>query len=128
MSFRSDSVEIGSDNAGPFDGRVDMSSHNHSLALHHNGHSSASWLHEVFLQTCNRSERIAVGSPRTEIGFLGLGFLEHHMDVLPTLRQADAVPVTDRSAVSPKHLRWRRKVATWPLSQQEARNNQSFAV
>ncbi|WYZ40141.1 hypothetical protein EsH8_IV_000482 [Colletotrichum jinshuiense] len=128
MGFRSDVVEIGSDSSSPSIGRPDMSSHDHCLARCNHNYPAISWLCEAFLQTNNRSERIAAGSPRSGVGILGLGLLEHHINMLPTMRRADAVPMFGHSAGSPTYLGWRQKVATWPLSQQEAMNNRSFAV
>ncbi|OHE96059.1 hypothetical protein CORC01_08596 [Colletotrichum orchidophilum] len=128
MSFRSDMVETGSDAGGPPHGRADLSSHDHSIARRMNNYSAVSWLTEAFLQAQNRSARIAAGSPRSGVGILGLGLLEHHINLLPTMRHAEAVPMFDHLAGSAKYLGWRQKVATWPLSQQEAMNNRSFAV
>nr|XP_036575345.1 uncharacterized protein CTRU02_14687 [Colletotrichum truncatum]KAF6781903.1 hypothetical protein CTRU02_14687 [Colletotrichum truncatum] len=131
MSFKSDDVDVGSNAAGQSHGHADMSSHDHSLAHRINNYPATPWLLEAFLQTNNRAERIAAGSPRSGVGILGLGLLEHHIRLLPTMRSAqDAFHVFDHStaAASPKYLGWRQKVATWPLSQQEAMNNRTFAA
>ncbi|KAF9877345.1 hypothetical protein CkaCkLH20_05045 [Colletotrichum karsti] len=131
MSFASEVVEIGSDDAEQSHEHPDTSSHDHALALHDSNPWGLSWLRESFLQTTNNAERIAVGSPRFGVGILGLRLLEHYINVLPSMRSAtDAVPVFDHSAAAmiPRFLGWRPKVATWPLSRQEAMKNRSFAV
>lgn len=109
----------------------DMSSHDHSLGRRpSNNCMSTSWIYECFLRTNDRIERIAVGGPRSGVGILGLGLLEHHINMLPTMQSArDAAPMFDHSvAAGPKYLGWRQKVATWPLSPQEAMNNRKYAV
>ncbi|UQC77742.1 uncharacterized protein CLUP02_03213 [Colletotrichum lupini] len=129
MSFRSVMVETGSVARTPPEERADLSSHDHSIGRRMNNYPALSWLTEAFLQTQDRSARIAVGSPRSGVGILGLGLLEHHINLLPTMRHADAVPMFDHAAVGgARYLGWRQKVATWPLSQQEAMNNRTFAV
>ncbi|KAK1671555.1 hypothetical protein BDP55DRAFT_732227 [Colletotrichum godetiae] len=121
-------VETGSVAGGPPEGRTDASSHDHSIAHRTNNYPALSWLTEAFLQTQDRSARIAVGSPRSGVGILGLGLLEHHINLLPTMRHADAVPMFDHAAGRARYRGWRQKVATWPLSQQEAMNNHTFTV
>ncbi|GKT53783.1 hypothetical protein ColTof4_05946 [Colletotrichum tofieldiae] len=128
MSFKSDVVEIGSDAAGQSNGRPDASSHDHSVARRDNNRLALSWLSEAFLHTDDRYGRIAAGSPRSGVGILGLRLLEHHINLVPTMRHGAAVPMFDHSAGSPRYIGWRQKVATWPLSKQEAMNNRTFAV
>ncbi|KAK1986778.1 hypothetical protein LZ30DRAFT_746190 [Colletotrichum cereale] len=118
MSVKSDVVEIGSDAAGQ----------SNSLARHDNNPLALSWLSEAFLHANDRYGRIATGSPRSGVGILGLILLEHHINLVPNMRHGAAVPVFDHSADSPRHLGWRQKIATWPLSKQEAMEKRTFAV
>ncbi|KAK2061695.1 hypothetical protein LY76DRAFT_507358 [Colletotrichum caudatum] len=118
MSVKSDVVEVGSDAAGQSD----------SLARHDDNPLALSWLSEAFLHTNDRYGRFATGSPRSGVGILGLRLLEHHINLVPTMRRGAAVPVFDRSVDGPRHLGWRQKIATWPLSKQEAMDNRTFAV
>ncbi|KAK2050718.1 hypothetical protein LZ31DRAFT_589741 [Colletotrichum somersetense] len=128
MSVKSDVVEVGSDAAGQSDRRANSSSHNHSLARHDDNTLALSWLSEAFLHANDRYGRIATGSPRSGVGILGLRLLEHHINLVPTMRRGAAVPVFDHSVDGPRHLGWRQKIATWPLSKQEAMDNRTFAV
>ncbi|CCF39116.1 hypothetical protein CH063_10036 [Colletotrichum higginsianum] len=120
-------VEIDSD-AGQSNGRVDMSSHDLSMARRDNSPPTPLWLFEVFLHVDDRYGRIAAGSPRSGIGILGLRLLEHYINLIPTMRHGVAVPMFDHSAGNPRYLGWRQKVATWPLSKQEAMSNRVFVV
>ncbi|WQF75598.1 hypothetical protein CDEST_00612 [Colletotrichum destructivum] len=111
MSFESDMVEFDSDAAGQS-----------------NGPPTPLWLFETFLHVDDRYGRIAAGSPRSGIGILGLRLLERHINLIPTMRRGVAVPMFDHSAGNPRYLGWRQKVATWPLSKQEAMSNRVFVV
>ncbi|KAK1992651.1 hypothetical protein LX36DRAFT_289089 [Colletotrichum falcatum] len=128
MSVKSNVVEIGSNAADQSNRRTESSSHNHSLARHENNPLALSWLSEAFLHTNDRYGRIATGSPRSGVGILGLRLLEHHINLVPTMRRGAAVPVFDHSVDSPRYLGWRQKKATWPLSKQEVIDNRTFAV
>ncbi|KAJ0168167.1 hypothetical protein CTA2_9047 [Colletotrichum tanaceti] len=66
--------------------------------------------------------------PRSGIGILGLRLLEHHINLIPTMRHGVAVPVFDHTAGKPSYFGWWQKVATWPLSKQEAMNHRVFVV
>ncbi|TDZ18541.1 hypothetical protein Cob_v008500 [Colletotrichum orbiculare MAFF 240422] len=131
MSFRSDVVEVGDDGADQLHGAADMSSHAHALARRDRFKITESWLRESFLRVSNRAERIAIGSPRPGVRLIGLGLLEHHITLLPSMQSvADALPIFGCPAAtgSLKCLGWRQKVATWPLSKEEAMNHRTFAV
>ncbi|TQN74764.1 hypothetical protein CSHISOI_00669, partial [Colletotrichum shisoi] len=86
------------------------------------------WLFDAFLHVDDRYGRIAAGSPRSGIGILGLRLLEHHINLIPTMRHGVAVRMFDHSAGNPRYLGWRQKVATWSLSKQQAMSNRVFVV
>lgn len=91
----------------------------------HNQQSPLSWLQESWLKTVNRYERIATASPRVGVGLLGHGLLEHYSNLLPTLGGSrDFLPMFNGSGA---YLGVRPKIATWPLSKEEAYKNRTFA-
>lgn len=82
------------------------------------GFPPISWLTENWLSTSNRHERIATASPGTGIGLIAQSLLDHYINLSPGLNGvADFTPVRDGTG---QYLGYRPKVATWPLSKQDA--------
>ncbi|POS79788.1 hypothetical protein DHEL01_v201820 [Diaporthe helianthi] len=83
------------------------------------GFPRISWLTENWLSTSNRHERIATASPGTGTGLIPQSLLEHHINRSPGINGvADFTPVRD--GTTGQYLGYRPKVATWPLSKQDA--------
>ncbi len=94
-------------------------------------YSPVPWMEEVWLATANRYERIATGSPRLGMGILGRQLVQHHINMLPTLRgAADFLPVFDHhnhhhhyygAGTGAGAFRGSRpKMLTWPLTERQA--------
>jgi len=91
-----------------------------------NAYPRIPWLHEAWLATVNRYERIATASPRLGMGILNQELVQCHINKLPTLRSlADFHHVFDGHGV---YLGSRPKTATWPLAKGEAMSVKEWAA
>jgi hypothetical protein len=60
------------------------------------------------------------------VGLIGQSLLDHYINLSPDITGvADFTPVRDRVG---QHLGYRRKIATWPLSKQDALKFKDFGA
>ncbi|KAJ0116482.1 hypothetical protein J7T55_007462 [Diaporthe amygdali] len=84
------------------------------------------WLTQRWLAKSVPYERIATASPRLGVGVIGQGLLNHHINLSPGITGiADFAPVRD---IAGHHLGYRVKIATWPLSKQDALKAKELAA
>lgn len=84
------------------------------------------WLTQHWLSKSVPYERIATASPKLGVGVIGQSLLDHYVNLSPNITGvADFAPVRDGAG---HHLGFRVKIATWPLSKQDALKAKDFAA
>jgi len=92
----------------------------------HNNYPTIPWMTESWLSKLVPYERLATASPRIGMGIIGVGLIQHHVNLMPTLHSAaDFVYVHDHHGRSQGV---RPKMATWPLSKKEVLAQKQWAA
>ena len=87
-----------------------------------NAYPAIPWLQDSWLYRLIPYEHIATASPRVGVGMIGQGLLQHHVDLL---RDIDGVQNLLRHGTCTGP---RSKIATWPMSKQEATKRRGTEV